>query len=115
MKKLITALVILLLTANVFAQTTTIYPAGLAIGDNAPDIKEKDQNGNKVKLKDLLKKGNVVLIFYRGQWCPYCNRQLSNMNDSLSMITAKGATVLTITPETPENIKQTVEKTKATF
>jgi peroxiredoxin len=56
-----------------------------------------------------------VLVFYRGQWCPFCNKQLSKINDSLSFIIAKGATVLTITPETADNIKKTIEKTKASY
>ena len=115
-KKLFTILSLLLITASVFAQSQpSIYPDGLSVGDNAPEIKAKDQNGKKVNLKNLLKKGEVVLIFYRGQWCPYCNRQLSKINDSLSFISSKGATVLTVTPETSDNIKKTVEKTKASF
>lgn len=114
-KKLFPFLSLLLLTAAVFAQSPSIPPEGLSVGDNAPEINAKDQNGEKVKLKDLLKKGEVVLIFYRGQWCPYCTRQLSQINDSLSYISSKGATVLTITPETPDNIKKTVEKSKASF
>ena len=55
------------------------------------------------------------MLFYRGQWCPYCNQQLKKVNDSLQMITSKGATVLAITPETAENIAKTIEKTKAGF
>ncbi len=57
----------------------------------------------------------IVLMFYRGQWCPYCNKQMSQMNDSLSMITAKGATVVAISPEIQENVVKTIEKTKASF
>ena len=93
----------------------TIYPAGLKAGDTAPQINATDNTGNNINLQKLLKKGDVVLIFYRGQWCPYCNRELSRVNDSLSYITAKGATVITVTPETQENIKKTIEKTKASY
>jgi peroxiredoxin len=66
-------------------------------------------------LKDLLKKGKVVLVFYRGYWCPYCNRELSRLQDSLALIQEKGATVVAVSPEKPENIKQTVEKAKAGY
>lgn len=90
-------------------------PEGLFIGSKAPDFKAKDQNGNEVRLKDLVKKGKVVLVFYRGYWCPYCNRELSRLQDSLNLIQEKDATVIAVSPEKPENIKQTVEKTKATF
>jgi peroxiredoxin len=68
-----------------------------------------------VRLKDLLKKGKVVLVFYRGYWCPFCNKELTRLNDSLQFITEKGATVVAVTPEKPENIDSTVNRTKATF
>ncbi|MBI5371319.1 MAG: AhpC/TSA family protein [Sphingobacteriales bacterium] len=90
-------------------------PEGLFIGSKAPDFKAKDQEGKEVRLKDLLKKGKVVLVFYRGYWCPYCNRELSRLQDSLSLITAKGANVVAVSPEKPENVSQTVEKTKASY
>lgn len=90
-------------------------PEGLFIGSKAPDFKAKDQDGKEVRLKDLLKKGKVVLVFYRGYWCPYCNRELSRLQDSLALIQEKGATVVAVSPEKPENIKQTVEKAKAGY
>ena len=90
-------------------------PEGLFIGSKAADFKAKDQDGNTVHLKELLKKGKVVLVFYRGQWCPYCNRALSRLADSLSFIREKGATVIAVSAEKPENIDVTVEKTKAGF
>ena len=90
-------------------------PEGLFINSKAPNFKAKDQNGNEVELKELLKKGKVVLIFYRGQWCPYCNMFLKKLEDSLQMITDKGATLVAITPELPENISKTIEKTKAAY
>lgn len=99
----------------VSAQTETVYPEGLKVGDMAPDFTAKDQEGKTVHLKQALKKGPVVMLFYRGQWCPYCNKQLSHFSDSLQMITAKGATLLAFTPETAENIKKTIEKTKTSF
>jgi peroxiredoxin len=90
-------------------------PEGLFIASKAPDFKARDQNGKEVRLKDLLKKGKVVLVFYRGQWCPYCNKELSRLQDSLQFITDKGATLLAVSPEKPENISKTVEKTKASY
>lgn len=106
---------LLLITTSTFAQIDASKPEGLKVGDVAPAIAGTDQNGNKIMLSEILKNGPAVLIFYRGQWCPYCNKQLSQLNDSLSLITEKKGTVLTITPETTDNIKKTVEKTKASF
>ncbi|MEP6583508.1 MAG: peroxiredoxin-like family protein [Ginsengibacter sp.] len=90
-------------------------PAGLHVNDKAPEFTAKDQNGKVISLHDVLKNGKVVLIFYRGQWCPYCNKELKSIEDSLSLITTKGATVLAITPEQPDKVEQTIEKTKASF
>ena len=112
MKALFTV-VLMLIGFISFGQT--VYPTGLAAGDKAPQIVAVDNAGKKVNLKHLLKEHEVVLIFYRGQWCPYCNKELSRVNDSLSMITARGAVVITVTPETAENIALTVQKTKAGF
>ncbi len=112
MKKLIITLVAATFTFFSHAQTK---PAGLQVNDKAPEFTAKDQNGKVISLKDKLKDGKVVLIFYRGQWCPYCNKELTHMEDSLSLITSKGATVIAITPEQPANVEKTIGKTKATY
>lgn len=90
-------------------------PEGLFINSKAPNFKAKDQNGKEVELKNLLTKGKVVLIFYRGHWCPYCNMFLKKLEDSLQLIKDKKATVVAITAELPENISKTIEKTKADY
>ncbi|CAN5428915.1 peroxiredoxin-like family protein [soil metagenome] len=97
---------------NSFSQTE---PQGLKIGDSAPDFISVNQFGDSIHLKDELGNGNVVLIFYRGEWCPYCNRQLAELQDSLAMITAKHATVIAVTPEQRKGVTETIAKTKATF
>ena len=104
-----------MLASLAFAQAETVYPEGLKVGDTAPDFSVKDQEGKTINLKKVLQKGPVIMLFYRGQWCPYCNKQMSRFSDSLFMLTAKGASVLAITPETAENVKKTIEKTKSTF
>ena len=106
---------LLMLASLAFAQAETVYPEGLKVGDTAPDFSAKDQEGKTINLKKVLQKGPVIMLFYRGQWCPYCNKQMSRFSDSLFMLTAKGASVLAITPETAENVKKTIEKTKSTF
>jgi peroxiredoxin len=113
MKKILSLTLLLATSAILYAQMDIKKPEGLKVGDKA--IVGKDQNGKKVSLKEILKNGEAVLIFYRGQWCPYCNKQLSQLNDSLSYVTAKGGTIITITPETADNIKKTISKTKATY
>lgn len=112
MKKILFVVLLVLSVQLVSAQEA---PEGLFIASKAPDFKAKDQNGKEIRLKDLLKEGKVVLVFYRGEWCPYCNKELSRLQDSLQMIIDKGATLIAVSPEKSENISKTVEKTKATY
>lgn len=105
------------LTAFLFVFTLSAQekPEGLFINSKAPDFKAVDQNGNSIRLKDMVKNGNVVLFFYRGNWCPYCSRQLKQLQDSLELFVEKGVQVVAITPEKPEGISKTIEKSNATF
>ena len=112
MKKLICTIIVVVLTFQLIAQE---MPKGLNVSDDAPSFSAIDQNGTLVELKDLLNKGSVVMVFYRGQWCPYCNKQLSALTDSLSFIEKKGGQLIAISPEMPENIIKTITKTKASF
>ena len=100
---------------SVTAQAPALVATALRVGDQAPAFNAQDASGRPVELAQLLKKGPVVLYFYRGQWCPFCNKQLSQLQDSLQLLTAKGAQVVVISPETQENIGQTVAKTNAAF
>lgn len=111
MKKLF-FLLLVFASINVLAQEK---PEGLFINSKAPDFKGTDQSGVAVSLKELRKKGPVVLLFYRGNWCPYCNRELKRFQDSLSLITERGAQVIAITPEGSDGISKTVEKTGIVF
>lgn len=90
-------------------------PEGLFLKSKAPDFKAKDQGGNLISLRDVRKKGSVVLVFYHGYWSPYCNKELKRLEDSLQLIQAKKATLIAITPEGREGIEKTVDKTKASF
>ena len=78
--------------------------------DSAPDFELANATGKSVKLSDALKKGPVVLSFYRGGWCPFCNLELQALQSRLPQIKALGATLVAITPETPDNSLSTVEK-----
>jgi len=108
------SILILLLSSGAISFAQTV-PKGITVNQDAPDFSAKDQNGRIVSLKGQIKKGPVVLVFYRGQWCPYCNRQLKNLEDSLPYITARGATLIAVTPESPENVSKTIQKTKASY
>ncbi|QNK61502.1 AhpC/TSA family protein [Pedobacter sp. PAMC26386] len=110
MKKLVLIGIGMLFTLTVAAQN------GLKTGMMAPQFTAKDNTGKSIELKQLLKSHKaVVLFFYRGQWCPYCNLHIKQLQDSLQQLTAKGAYVIGVTPETGENINKTIEKTHASF
>jgi peroxiredoxin len=110
MKKYILIAVALFFCFQAIAQT------GLKNGAQAPEFTAKDNSGKTLDLKALLKEHkSVVLFFYRGQWCPYCNKHIQQLQDSLQLLTAKGAYVIGVTPETGENINKTIEKTHASF
>lgn len=90
-------------------------PEPLYIGQKAPKILAVDQFGERFSLKDRLKEGPLVVVFYRGQWCPHCNRHMSSIQDSLQMILDAGASIVAITPEKGERIEKTMKKSGATF
>ena len=106
-------LCLLSLSPALFSQD--IPPTGLAVGQEAPLFNAVDYLGNEVDLAKKLNEGPVVLMFYRGVWCPHCNRQLKAMEDSLSFIAQKGGTVIAVTPERVELVEKTARKTKASF
>jgi len=75
---------------------------GIHIGEKAPNFVLNNAFGKTIRLKDELKKGPVVLVFYRGSWCPYCNLHLRSLQESLPMIKRYGARLITITPQKPD-------------
>ncbi|WP_303918709.1 peroxiredoxin-like family protein [Draconibacterium sediminis] len=88
---------------------------GLKVGSQAPDFSASDLNDNVFSLTSALEKGPVVLIFYRGQWCPFCNKHLKALEKNLEKIYEKGASVVAVSPEKSEFLKRTADKTKASF
>lgn len=117
MKHIILIVLVLLAVGNLSSQDLERFgmkgdtaPTGLKIGSQAPNFTATDQNGNNIELESQLKKGPVVLVFYRGAWCPYCVRYLQNITDSLSHIQQAGATVYAVTPQLDEGIVMVSEK-----
>ncbi len=84
---------------------------GIKVGEKAPDFVLNNALGKPVRLKDKLKQGPVVLVFYRGAWCPFCNMHLHVLQQSLPEFEKYGARLITITPQTPDrSIEQFREK-----
>ncbi len=87
----------------------------LQVGSKAPDFTLKNAIGNKVSLYDELENGPVILMWYRGGWCPYCNLTLRAMEDMLPQYRAGGAQLLALTPESPDKSMSTIEKHELSF
>jgi peroxiredoxin len=111
MQKVIT----LMLLSFLMIQCSAQRPKGLKVGDIAPAVEGLDQNGNPLSVSKMLESGPVVLFFYRGNWCPHCNRYVSQFQDSLQLILDKGASVIAVTPETPEYVDVMVQDNNLTF
>jgi|SRR3984893_1321392 len=72
----------------------------LPVGAKAPEFELSDHDGNRVSSSDLLRKGQLVLCFIRGRWCPFCVAQMEAMNLILPPIEQAGATLAAISPQT---------------
>ena len=90
-------------------------PHGLKPGDKAPEFSGYDQTGKHILSKKILESGPMVLFFYRGKWCPVCSKYLNNYQDSIDILTGMGVNVVAVTPESIENVEQTVRLHNLTF
>ncbi len=84
---------------------------GLKVGDKAPEFALPSVGGGKVALSSALEKGPVVLVFYRGEWCPYCNLQLQALEQAYPEIVKLGASLLAVSPQKVE--KSEIQATKS--
>jgi len=82
----------------------------LQAGDKAPDFDLTDTIGGTVTLFERLAHGPVVLSFYRGGWCPYCNLELKALQAALPRIESLGATLIAVSPQLPDESLSTVQK-----
>ena len=85
------------------------------VGEKAPNFTLNNALGKPVELKDYFKKGKVVLTWYRGGWCPYCNLTLHQLQQELPNFKANGASLIALTPELPDKSISTAEKNDLEF
>ncbi len=92
-----------------------ILEKALNVGDKAPDFTLNNALNETISLYKELEKGPVVLTWYRGGWCPYCNITLHYLQEKLPEFKKIGATLIALTPELPDNSLSTSEKNKLEF
>lgn len=117
MKKLVLAMmsVACLLSMQALAQlpTSMLDVSPLLIGEKFPDGTLTDTKGNSVSMNSLLNGKPTVVIFYRGDWCPNCiNHFNEEISPNLSAIASLGYNFIAISPDAPEKLLSTAEKTK---
>ena len=88
---------------------------GLAVGEQAPEFSLPDAQGRAVSLRERLSAGPVVLVFYRGEWCPYCNTYLRALQAALPDIASRRASLIAVSPQSPDHSLSITEKAELGF
>ena len=87
----------------------------LNTGAKMPAFSLKDAHGITVESRDLLKQGNLVVVFYRGSWCPFCNLYLRNLQKNMPQIKAAGGNLIAISVENPDSSLTISKKNELDF
>jgi peroxiredoxin len=102
-------------TATAQLRATGIETTALRLGAELPALTLPDASGKPVELKALNASGPLVIVFYRGGWCPYCNLALREWQRLMPQLKALGVTLVAISPQTPDNSLSTSEKNALAF
>jgi peroxiredoxin len=87
----------------------------LKAGARAPEFTLRDAHDREIASRELLAKGPLVVTFYRGVWCPYCNMDLQALQEALPAITERGAQLITVSPQLRQNSLKSERENKVTF
>lgn len=96
-------------------KTKNIEENSIQIGELMPEFSLINAYGKKISSTDILKKGKIILAFYRGSWCPYCNLELKFLQDNISKIKGKKSVLVAISPQSPDYSLTMVEKNNLEF
>ena len=112
MKNFIALFIIALFSLTSFSQINKDH---LKVGEDAPIIEGIDQFNKNINSNDILKEKKMLVVFYRGNWCPYCRKHLASLQENLEELSKKGLFVVVVTPEKVEKINETTKNLAATF
>ena len=90
-------------------------PQGLQVGDQLASFELPNQLGQTISLDELQGASNIVISFYRGGWCPYCNIELCVLQQALPEFKSHGARLIAISPQLPDESMSTTEKNELSF
>ena len=87
----------------------------ILIGSNVPELMLRTIDGKPFNLNEAIRNKPTVLIFYRGGWCPYCNMQLSQLQEIEADIIKYGYQIIAISPDRPEKLNESFDKYKMNY
>jgi peroxiredoxin len=87
----------------------------LKAGDVAPEFTLDNPDGEPVSSAQLLERGALVISFYRGVWCPYCNLELQALEDALAAFKEQGAELVAISPQNAVNSRKSIRTNQLSF
>lgn len=96
-------------------RASRIEARALQVGARAPDVTLPDAMNRPVRLSDLWRRGPLVLVFYRGGWCPYCNLELRAWSEQLPSLSHMGSQLVAVSPQTPDNSLSTTQKNELAY
>ena len=96
-------------------QKKKIEEKSIKLGEIMPEFLLPNVKNEIINSNEILKNGKMIIAFYRGSWCPYCNLQLKTLQDYLTKIKDKKATLVAISPQSPDSSLTVVEKHNLTF
>jgi len=102
-------------SANSDFEATFKPQSTIKVGEKLPTFVLSDALGKQVASDELLKKGPLLISFYRGSWCPFCSLELRALQVNADKFQAKGVTLVAISPELPDTSLSTAEKNELTF
>ena len=111
MKNLLLAFA-LLVSAFLFSQEEV---SKIKVGDLSPTFSFTDANGESQSLSDALSKGSILLVFYRGEWCPYSTKYLSQLSEAEDLFSEKGILIMAVSAENGESLENMKVKSKSNF
>ena len=96
-------------------KTKNIEEKSIKLGAIMPDFSLPNAKNEIIHSKEILKNGKMIIAFYRGSWCPYCNLELKALQENLSKINDKKVSLVAISPQSPDNSLSIIEKHNLTF